>query len=164
MRKPQTLAVLVACQALLAVPSHANGTDTSAPEDPAVATLKHILAVDLPVPSLKERVELPGASGRLVREDRSDLVARIRFGKANWHGFVDAGAARARTAGAANESVRRIGPGAQYQLREDIWLVVGAVRETGFATGGRHLVNTGLRFGQADAAQIGNPGEPKQTQ
>jgi hypothetical protein len=110
------------------------------------------------------RVEAADAGGALVREDRSDFVTRIRFGKEKWHAFVDAGVARVTTGGVASQSVRRIGLGAEYQLREDMWLVVGGVREKGFAAGDRNLINTGLRFGQAAEPQFGLPAGPKKTQ
>lgn len=107
---------------------------------------------------LDDRVKNPSGADNFVREDRSEVITRVRFGKARWHSFVDAGVSRVRTAGVASENVRRLGFGVEYQLRDDLWLVLGSVRETGFAAGGRNLISTGLRFGQVPKAVYGLPG------
>ena len=109
---------------------------------------------------LDERVEDPADADQLVREDRSELIARVRFGKKKWHGYIDGGFARVNTAGAGNQNVRRLGLGFEYQLRDDLWLVAGSVRETGFVAGDRKLVSTGLRFGQAPTAILAPTADP----
>jgi hypothetical protein len=107
---------------------------------------------------LDDRTKNPAGGDELVREDRSEAIARLRFGKEKWHAFIDGGIARVTTAGLARERIRRLGLGVEYQLRDDLWLVVGSVTERGYAGGDRNLVNTGLRFGQVPKAQFGLPG------
>jgi hypothetical protein len=107
---------------------------------------------------LDDRTKDPAGGELLVREDRSDAILRLRFGKERWHAFIDGGLSRVTTAGLPSERIRRIGLGVEYQLRDDLWLVVGSVTEKGFAAGDRNLVNTGLRFGQLPKASFGLPG------
>jgi hypothetical protein len=107
---------------------------------------------------LNERAKDPVVAGQLVREDRSELIARVRFGKEKWHGYLDGGLARVNSAGVGTEQVRRLGLGFEYQLRDHLWLVAGSVRETGFAAGDRVLVSTGLRFGQTPVSILAPPG------
>jgi hypothetical protein len=103
------------------------------------------------------RIGNPSGADDFVREDRSEFVARLRFGKVKWHGYVEAGAARTRTAGLERDSIRRIGFGIEYMLRDDLWLVLGSMRETGFSDGTRSLINTGLRFSQVPKNLFGLP-------
>lgn len=106
---------------------------------------------------IDESIANPNGNGDFVREDRSEFVARLRFGKVKWHGYVEAGAARTRTAGLDSEAIRRVGFGVEYMLRDDLWLVVGSMRETGFRDGTRSLINTGLRFSQVPKGLFGLP-------
>jgi hypothetical protein len=106
---------------------------------------------------IDERISNPTGADNFVREDRTEFVTRLRFGKVKWHGYVEAGAARTRTAGLERESIRRVGFGVEYMLRDDLWLVLGSLRETGFRDGTRSLLNTGLRFSQAPKGLFGLP-------
>lgn len=106
---------------------------------------------------LDERITNPAGTDDFVGESRSELVARLRFGKVKWHAYAEAGVARTRTAGLERESIRRTGFGVEYMLREDLWLVLGSMREAGFRNGTRSLINTGLRFSQVPKALFDLP-------
>jgi hypothetical protein len=106
---------------------------------------------------LDEHISNPSGAGDFVREDRAEFVTRLRFGKAKWHSYVEAGVAHTRTAGLERESIRRVGFGVEYMLRDDMWLVLGSLRETGFRDGTRSLLNTGLRFSQVPKGLFGLP-------
>jgi hypothetical protein len=126
------------------------------------------MKADAPPPAIRALLQLhlsrklgdrPLDANAAPAEDRSELIARIRFGKEKWHGFIDGGKARVSSAGMTTENIRRIGYGVEFQVSDTLWLVVGQVRETGFASGDRKLLSTGLRFGQAPKASVGLPGQ-----
>ena len=85
---------------------------------------------------------------------------RLRLSRARWSAFVDAGLARVRTAGELSSYIRRFGYGAEYQLNETLWLVLGNVTERGFISREkRTLLHTGVRFGQSDKPVFGPVGK-----
>lgn len=97
---------------------------------------------------------------KLVDEDRTDLMMRLRFSRERWSGFADYGVARVTTGGVFSSNVRRFGYGAEYKLNDTMWLVLGSITERGFVTGEkRTLLNTGLRFGQTDKPIFGEVGK-----
>jgi hypothetical protein len=102
-------------------------------------------------------VKDPADETKLVNEDRSDIIMRLRFSHDRWSAFVDAGVAKVKTAGALSENVRRYGYGAEFKLTDTLWLVLGSITERGFASGEkRTLLNTGLRFGQSSKPVFGS--------
>jgi hypothetical protein len=95
---------------------------------------------------------------KLVDENRTDLMMRLRFSRQRWSGFADYGVARVTTDGVFSSHVRRFGYGAEYKLSDTMWLVLGSITERGFVTGEkRTLLNTGLRFGQTDKPVFRQP-------
>lgn len=106
------------------------------------------------------QVNDPNDESRLVDEDRTDLLMRLRFSRSRWSGFADIGLARVTTDGLLSSNVKRYGYGAEYQLSDTMWLVLGSVTERGFVSGEkRTLLNTGLRFGKTDKPVLGKLGE-----
>jgi hypothetical protein len=81
---------------------------------------------------------------KLVDEERTDLMMRLRFSRQRWSGFADFGMVRVTTDGVFSSHVRRFGYGAEYKLSDTMWLVLGSITERGFVTGeNRTLPNTG---------------------
>lgn len=91
-------------------------------------------------------------TSKLLEENRTDAVVRLRFSRERWNAFVDAGLSRVRTAGALSTNVRRFGYGAEYRVDDNLWLVLGSIVEHGYVIGDskRTLLNMGLRFGQTN--------------
>ncbi|WP_154668074.1 hypothetical protein [Pseudoduganella violaceinigra] len=99
---------------------------------------------------------------KLLREDRADVIARLRYSRDRWNAFIDYGLARVRTDGLLSANVRRFGYGAEYKVREDLWVVLGSVQERGFVNGDkRNLLNFGLKFGQTDKQSLEAVGPSK---
>ncbi|MFZ3003937.1 MAG: hypothetical protein WA071_26730 [Undibacterium umbellatum] len=103
-----------------------------------------------------ERIKDPKDANKFSTETRTDLVARYKLGRGKWHAFIDGGVARVDTAGVATQNIRRLGYGAEYQLSDNLWLLIGSINERGYASGDgkRSLLNTGIRFGQSDVPVI----------
>lgn len=100
--------------------------------------------------SVDDRVKDPTGTDALVNEDRSDFVARLKFGRKIWHAFLDGGVSRVNTANVDTQNVRRFGYGVELRLgTDDMWLVFGGVQERGYIGDQHQSVNMSVRFGQA---------------
>lgn len=100
---------------------------------------------------IDDRVEDPNDSMRLVRQDSTKYIGRLRAGRDAWHVFGDVGRRRAVLEGVTSERLRHLGLGAEFKLTflgDDVWLQLGTVRESGYSDGiTKSSVTTGLRFG-----------------
>ena len=103
-----------------------------------------------------DRIANPKDATKFSTEDRTDVIARVRYGPSNWHVFVDAGLARVNTEGIATENVRRRGFGGEFQVSDTMWIVFGSITESGYldASSKRTLLSTGLRFGQSSKSMF----------
>lgn len=95
-----------------------------------------------------DRVADKDDPSKLVRQDGTSLVARVRLGAEDWHAFVDVGRSRVRTGAELSSNVRQTGVGLERRIRDDLWLQVGSNSERGFKDGSsQQKVTAGLRFG-----------------
>lgn len=109
-----------------------------------------------------DRVSDPNDSTRLLRQDTTGLVARLKLGAEKWHAYADLGRNRVDLAGASKVNTRYAGLGAELRLRDDLWLQIGRSSERGFADGSsQNRVLAGLRWG--DKPLLETPGVSKST-
>jgi len=109
-----------------------------------------------------DRVTDPKDSTRLLRQDTTGLVARLKLGAEKWHAYADLGRNRVDLAGASKANTRYAGLGAELRLRDDLWLQIGRSSERGFADGSaQNRVLVGLRWG--DKPLLETPGVSKGT-
>jgi len=95
-----------------------------------------------------QRTPDPADATRLLRQDSKGLTARLRFGAPKWHAFLDAGRSWVAIEGQARSKVRHVGVGAEFQMKDDLWLQLGNVSEKGYQDGSdRRQVTAGIRFG-----------------
>lgn len=85
-----------------------------------------------------DRVEDPNDATKLLRQDSTLYIARLRAGQPTMHAFADAGQRKVKLAGDSTDSVRHLGAGAEFKLTgfaEGMWLQIAGVRESGYSSG-----------------------------
>ena len=85
---------------------------------------------------------------KLLRQDSTSLVARLKLGAEKWHAYADLGRTRINLAGSPTTNSQYRGLGAEVRLKDDLWLQVGRSMERGLVDGSsQNKVLAGLRWG-----------------
>jgi hypothetical protein len=103
---------------------------------------------------LDDRTADPSDATRLLSQNSTQLIARLRAGMTNWHTFAELGRSRVTLGSDTTENLRHTAFGAEFKvgyLGDDSWLQLATVRERGFLDGKDHSGVT-LNF------RIGAPG------
>ncbi len=107
-----------------------------------------------------ERVADPADATKLLRQDTTALVARLKLGAEKWHAYADLGRNRLELAGKAKVNTRYSGLGVDLRLRDDLWLQVGRSNERGFIDGSaQNKVLVGFRWGTKPLLENLAPGK-----
>jgi hypothetical protein len=78
----------------------------------------------------------------------TSLIARFKIGAPKWHAYADLGRKRVLLDGVSNAKVRYSGFGAEFKIKDDVWLQLGNTSERGFNDGSSQMkVLAGIRFG-----------------
>jgi hypothetical protein len=97
---------------------------------------------------IDDRVADKNDASKLLRQDNTSLVARLKLGAEKWHAYADVGHNRVDLDGSAKTTSRYRGLGLELRLRDDLWLQVGRASESGLPDGStQNRVLTGLRWG-----------------
>ena len=95
-----------------------------------------------------DRVADPADAMKLLRQDTTSLVARLKLGAEKWHAYADLGRNRMELGSASRTNTRYSGLGVDLRLQDDLWLQVGRSNERGFIDGSsQNKVLVGFRWG-----------------
>jgi len=89
---------------------------------------------------INDRTRDPNDDTKLVRQDSTQGIARLRAGKSNLHVFAELGASRVKLAGETTEKLKHFAWGLEYRVfvsqdKSETWVQVAGVNERGFANG-----------------------------